>query len=68
VARSSSKGTWFTVSEYKQINGLANYWDRDYRRLELAKWVYNHPDEAEELIALIEERYGIQEDEEDEEI
>lgn len=55
------------MSEYIHKNGLAQFWDRDHRRLELAKWVYNHPDEAEELIALIEERFGVQEEEDEEE-
>lgn len=44
------------MNNYIQKNGLAQFWDRDFRRMELAKWVYNHPDEAEELIAILEER------------
>lgn len=52
---------------YIHKNGLAQYWDRDHRRLELAKWVYNNPDLAEELIALIEERIAEQAVEDEEE-
>jgi len=32
------------MAYYTERNGLALYWDRDHMRLELAKWVYHHPD------------------------
>ena len=29
---------------YINRNGRAQQWDRDYNRLELARWVYHHPE------------------------
>lgn len=38
------------LSRYTEINGLANFWNRDMTRLEWANWVYHHPEQTEELI------------------
>ena len=32
------------MSYYTEKNGLAQWWDRDHDRLELARWVYHHPE------------------------
>lgn len=52
------------MSEYTVKNGLAQFWDRDFNRLELAKWVYNNPEEAKQLIDMLEQQ---QEDNSEEE-
>lgn len=35
---------------YTEKNGLAQYWNRDHFRMEVAKWVYHHPETVEKLI------------------
>lgn len=46
------------MSYYSERNGLARMWDRDYRRLEYAKWVYHHPDIFQAFVDKLAE-YGI---------
>ena len=41
------------MSYYTERNGLANLWNHDHTRLELAKWVYHHPEDFETLLELI---------------
>lgn len=41
------------MSYYTEKNGLANFWNHDHTRLELAKWVYHHPEDFEELLQYI---------------
>lgn len=43
---------------YIEKNGLAQYWDRDHSRLELARWVYHHPENLQAFINKLKE-YGI---------
>ena len=37
------------MSLYTDVNGLANFWNKDHTRLEWAKWVYHNPDAVKEL-------------------
>lgn len=46
------------MAYYTERNGLALYWDRDHMRLELAKWVYHHPDRLQAFVNKLAE-YGI---------
>ena len=41
------------MSHYIEQNGLAYLWNHDNTRLELAKWVYHHPEDFEKLIGII---------------
>ena len=38
------------MSKYTDVNGLANFWNRESTRLEWAKWVYYHTEQTQELI------------------
>lgn len=46
------------MSYYTEKNGLAQWWDRDHDRLELARWVYHHPENLQAFVNKLQE-YGI---------
>lgn len=46
------------MSYYTERNGLANWWDRDHDRLELARWVFHHPETLQAFADKLAE-YGI---------
>lgn len=37
-------------SYYTEHNGLAYAWDRDYTRIELAKWAYHNPEDIKYIL------------------
>lgn len=41
------------MERYVEVNGLANYWNRDHICLEVARWIYHHPELAERLYPYI---------------
>lgn len=41
------------MGRYVEVNGLANYWNRDHISLEVARWIYHHPELAERLYPYI---------------
>lgn len=43
---------------YIERNGRAQQWDRDHDRLELARWVYHHPENLAAFVDKLAE-YGI---------
>lgn len=41
------------LSYYTEKNGLAQFWNRDFTRLEWARWVYHHPEQTEKLVEIL---------------
>jgi len=44
------------MSYYTERNGLAHWWDRDHNRLELARWVFHHPEYLQEFVEKLKEQ------------